>query len=102
MSKIVKSVLEEELLRLQHFLRSLVSKLKEYPQGYLLKRRIRGKIYYYLSYREGDKIRQKYLGALRENESEKIREQIKKRIVLKDQLMDAKKNVVYLKKLLKK
>ena len=77
-------------------------KLEEYPRGYLLELKMGGKVYHYLSYREGDRIRQKYLGVLPPEEMKKYKERIKDKKALKQQLSEVKANIKYLERLLKK
>ena len=102
MSKVVKGVLEEELQRLLALKDRYQEKMKDYPPGYLLKREMRGRIYYYLSYREGAKIKQQYLGHLETDKVKSYKDLIKRKGELQKQLSEVKKNIVYLERLLKK
>ncbi len=102
MSKVVKSVLEEELQRLLILKDRYQEKMKEYPPGYLLKRKMRGRVYYYLSYREGAKIRQRYLGPLEPEKLKSYKDLIKRKKELQKQFSEVKKNIAYLERLLKK
>ena len=45
MASVVKGVLQEELDRSLSLQRKYERKLADYPQGYLLERKIRGKVY---------------------------------------------------------
>ncbi len=102
MSKVVKGVLEEELQRLLALKGHYQEKIKECPPGYLLKRKMKGRVYYYLSFREGSKIKQRYLGALKPDQVESYKDLIKRKRKLQSQLSDVNKNIDYLKRLLKK
>lgn len=102
MSKVVKSVLEEELQRLLALKEHYQEKMNDYPPGYLLKREMKGRVYYYLSFRDGSKIKQKYLGALKHKQVESYKELIEKRRMLQKQISEVKKNIDYLEGLLKK
>ena len=102
MSKIVKGVLEEELKRLIVLKDNYQARMKKYPPGYLLKRKMKRRVYYYLSFREGSKIKQKYLGILKPEQVKSYKELIKRKRELQSQLSDVKKNIEYLKRLLKK
>ncbi len=42
-------------------LKELVEKLKDYPKGTLRRRMIKGGVYYYLQYREGEHVRSRYI-----------------------------------------
>lgn len=102
MPSIVKGVLREELDRSLSLKERYEKKLDEYPKGYLLERKMRGKVYYYLSYREGNRIRQKYLGSLSSEEVKKYKNRIKDKKALRQQLAEVKANIKYLERLLKK
>lgn len=102
MASVVKGVLQEELERSLSLKEKYEKKLNQYPQGYLLERKMGGKVYHYLSYREGDRIRQKYLGVLSPEEMKKYKERIKDKKALRQQLVEVKANIKYLERLLKK
>lgn len=102
MASVVKGVLQEELERSLVLKKKYEEKLNNYPQGYLLARKRAGSIYYYLSYREGERILQKYLGVLSHEEVKKYKDQIKNKHALKKQLAEVKANIKYLERLLKK
>jgi len=102
MASVVKGVLQEELDRSLSLKEKYEKKLDEYPQGYLLERKMGGKVYYYLSYRECDHIRQKYLGALSPKEIKDYKDRIKDKKSLRQQLAEVKANIKYLERLLRK
>lgn len=102
MPSIVKGVLQEELERSLFLKEKYEKKLNEYPLGYLLRRKMSGKTYYYLSYRDGERIRQKYLGLLSDEEIEDYKNRMKDKKDLKKQLAEVKNNIKYLERLLKK
>lgn len=102
MARIVKSILEEELRRVKSLQKKYEEKIAQSPQGYLLARGAEGKKFYYLSYREGDRIKQEYLGKLSEEEIKKYKEQMNLKKQLREQLKETKQNIQYLEKLLKK
>ena len=102
MASIVKGVLQEELDRSLSLKERYEQKLNDYPQGYLLKRKVGGKVYHYLSYRDGGRIRQKYLCLLSPEEVKKYKDRIKDKKALKRQLAEVKSNIKYLERLLKK
>lgn len=102
MALIIKGVLQEELERSLSLKEKYERKLEEYPQGYLLERKMGNKNYYYLSYRDGERIRQEYLGPLSPEEIKKYKDRIKDKKNLKKQLAEVKANIKYLERLLKK
>ena len=102
MASIIKGVLQEELDRSIYLKGKYKQKLDDYPQGYLLERKVGGKVYHYLSYREGNRIRQKYLGSLSSEEIKKYKDRIKDKRILRQQLSEVRANIKYLERLLKK
>lgn len=101
-SPIVKGILQEELDRVRSLKGKYEQKLKDYPPGYLLKRRVGKREYYYLSFREGDRIRQRYLGSLSLDELKAYRHKIEDKKALRGQLAEVKQNIRYLERLLRK
>ena len=102
MASVVKGVLGEELERSLSLKEKYEKKVNDHPQGYLLERKMGKKVYHYLSYREGGKIQQKYLGVLSPEEVKKYKDQIKDKMALRKQLSEVKANIKYLERLLKK
>ena len=77
-STVIRGILEEELGRNERMIRRYEKELDALPKGSIVKRVIKGKEYYYLSYREGDKVKTKYVGNSETDISE-LTEQIEKR-----------------------
>ncbi len=100
---IVKGILKEELDRARALQAKYERKIQEYPPGYLLKRkRASGKLYYYLSYRQGGQMKQEYLGPLEPAELKNYEKKIEEKNALRGQLIEVKKNIKYLERLLRK
>jgi len=59
---VLKGILKESREYYQKIGKEVGSKIASFPKGSIKKRVINGKGYYYLQYRENDKIRHKYLG----------------------------------------
>jgi len=94
--KVLKGILKESK---EHYLKVNVELKKEFsklPKGSIKKRKIGGHFYYYLQYREKDKILHKYLG---KNEPEDIINKIKRRNVLKNELKKVKEALKLLSKI---
>ena len=53
---ILDEVLIEEYERSKRFKKMYQEKLQDLPKGYLSRKNIKGKVYYYLQYRDGEKI----------------------------------------------
>jgi len=60
---ILMEVLEEELERLDRQEAAYERELQELPKGYISKKIIQGKEYYYLQRKEGGKVVSKYISA---------------------------------------
>ncbi|HJG36689.1 hypothetical protein [Enorma phocaeensis] len=73
---VLEEVLEEEYDRSVRMSRRIEAELAVLPKGSVRKREIRGHVYYYLNYREGDKVKSKYIPAA---DVEKIRLQLSRR-----------------------
>ncbi|MBP8970923.1 MAG: hypothetical protein ACOX51_00325 [Myxococcota bacterium] len=58
---ILKQVLLEEFERNNHFIESAEKEVSQLPIGYISKKSINNKSYFYYQWREGDKIRSKYI-----------------------------------------
>jgi hypothetical protein len=77
--KILKSVLNEELNRLRILNNNYEKLISKLIRGSLIRKNIKGNIYYYLNYRHGGKSIFEYLGKLSSKEHEALLDQIKER-----------------------
>lgn len=102
MARIVKGILKEELQRVKALKKQYEGKIAQCPPGYLLERKKQGQKYYYLSYREGERIRQEYLGKLSDKELKDYQNKMKLKKLLRQQLKEVKDNIRYLEKIIKK
>lgn len=87
---ILKNILKESLDYYQDLDRRYQERLKELPRGSVLKRRIAGREYFYLIYRDGRRVVSKYLGKA---EPEKILKGIAERRQIKGQMKDVAENL---------
>ncbi|MCD4784103.1 MAG: hypothetical protein K8T10_09805 [Candidatus Eremiobacteraeota bacterium] len=97
---LIKSVLQEELessLETQKYYQKEISKL---PRGSLSKKKTGGKAYYYLSYKEGSKVKTDYLGKLSDEKIKDYQDRINKRRHYQSQLRKVTKKIKYLRKVL--
>lgn len=58
---ILEQVLIEELERNKNFIDLAEKEISQLPLGYISKKRINSKTYYYHQWREGEKIKSKYI-----------------------------------------
>ena len=77
---IVKHILQEELDRLNELLSLYEKQLKNLPRGSLSKKVRDGKNYFYEAYREGKKVRFKYIGKESSEPVKKILPSYKRRM----------------------
>jgi hypothetical protein len=99
--KVIKGVLEEELensLRMKEEYEKAIAAL---PRGVLVKKEIRGRIYYYLMMREGGKIRFEYKGKLSKDDIKKYEEAKRLRAKYRKLLAQVKKQISFLERALR-
>ena len=97
----IKAVLREELdnsLRMQKRYEQVLSKL---PKGSLVKRRIKGRDYYYLVFRENGKVRSVYRGKPKPAEIAKFRSARDQRAKYRKLLSKARRQVRFLRGVLR-
>ena len=99
---VLKSILEEEQERLKQLEKELYAQYDSLPRGYLLKRRLRGGVYYYLSYREEGRVKQEYLGKLQKDEVKNYKERIEKKKRIRKELRNIRKRLEKLQKAIKR
>jgi len=97
--EIFDGIVEEELNRLKSLKRQYEHELSGYIKGCLIKKNIKGHIYYYLNYRDNKKKVFKYLGKLNEDEVSDITKEIEKRRNIKKLNIQVKKNIRRLEKI---
>ncbi|MBF0490536.1 MAG: hypothetical protein HQL15_07950 [Candidatus Omnitrophica bacterium] len=97
MRGVIKGVLAEELKNSLKMQKDYERSLKALPQGCLAKRVVRGRAYYYLVRREGQKVIYKYKGIILPQEINRYREAKEKRAQYRGLLSRVKKQVRYLK-----
>lgn len=84
--KILISTLKEELVTIKRLEQKYAKKLKELPKGSFIVRTIKGKDYGYLTHRDGESVKQKYLGRLTKEEIKLYRKAVKQKKEYKKQL----------------
>lgn len=96
---ILKGILKDSLAYYLDLERRLRARLKELPNGSILKRRIGRKDYFYLNYRNGQRVVSRYLGR---QEPKQIENGIKERRLIKQQLKEVEENLKMLRRLEKR
>ena len=85
METVIFGILREEKQRNLNMQKSYMQEIEPLRKGTIMTKNISGKIYYYLKYRQGNKIKNDYIGK-DENFVEKIRQEIEKRKYLQSVL----------------
>lgn len=98
--EILNGVLREEFERLKNLKKHYVQEMSKLPKGSLIKKNIKGNIYYYLNYRDGKKNVFKYLGKLAKHEIIELRGKIEKRRKLWRLNIKVKKDIARLKQII--
>lgn len=93
--KILKGILDESKEYYEKEQEELNEELSKLPKGSIKKRKIGKKIYYYLQYREGNKVIHDYLG---KSEPKEIIDKLKRRKALEKELKTVKDSLKLLSK----
>lgn len=93
---VIKGVLKEELNNSLRMQSSYQRELKKLPKGSLVKKRIKGRDYYYLLFREKGKVRFVYKGKVSQGEIRKYKEAKELRARYRHLLSRVKKQIRFL------
>lgn len=93
-------VLREQLARLKSMEQAYLEKLVTLPRGSIREKVVNGKSYYYLMYREGSKVKTKYL-KLSEQRLEELRFQLAQRKRYENILREVRRDCRLLKRVVK-
>lgn len=94
--RVIKGVLKEELANSLAMKKSYERELARLPQGSLVKKTIKGHVYYYLQLREEGKVRFLYKGKLDDEEIEKHEQAKEYRAKYRRLLSEVKKQIKFL------
>lgn len=92
----IKGVLKEELLNSLRMKKGYERELAKLPKGSLVKKKIKGHVYYYLVARNGSKVRFIYKGKVSEAELKKYQEAKRFRAKYRKLLSQVKKQIRFL------
>jgi hypothetical protein len=99
--KVIKGILAEELENAQQKLKVYQKELANLPKGSIVSKRIKGRLFHYLAYREGPRMVFKYQGKLDTKGLEKFRAIRKQRAQYKGFVSDLKKQIIFLERTLR-
>ena len=97
----IKDVLKEELTNSLRMAQDYERVLAELPPGSLVRKRIKGRYFYYLVFRQGAKVKTTYLGRLTRDQVREYKEKTAKRRRLKARLAQVRKQIRYLRSTLR-
>jgi len=99
--KILNGVLNEELDRLNKLKKNYEKQIAKLPKGSLIRKNVKGNIYYYLNYRQEKKKIFKYIGKLPKKELGNLLDKIEERRKLEKLNKQVKKDIKKLEKMIK-
>ena len=99
--KVIKGVLKEELTNSLQMQKSYERQLSKLPRGSLVKKKIKGRHYYYLVLREGLKVKFIYKGKLSEPEIQKYKKAKEYRAKYRKLSSELKKQIRFLRSALR-
>lgn len=99
---IIEGVLEEELQHLLEVKNEYEKELSKLPKGALVKKKIKGHIYYYLAHREGKKVIFDYQKDISEEDIKKHQEAKKDRKKYRKLLSEIKKEIKFIRRALRR
>ena len=98
----IKELLREELGNSLRMERDYQRELAKLPRGCIVKKIIGGRVYFYLAYREKDRVRFEYKGRKMENRDVAMYREAKRfRVQYRKLLSDARKQIKFLRKVLR-
>lgn len=96
----VRGVLSEELDNSERLLKRYRQEIAALPHGSLVPKKIKGGVFYYLAYRQGDKVRFDYKGKLSASEVADFKKSASRKVQYRGLIADLKKQIVFLKRAL--
>ena len=96
----ISTLVSNELIKLECMYNECENKLQNLPKGSITQKPINGKNYFYLNYRDGKKVRSKYLGN-EESYILNLKEKIRERQELEKQLKDVQKEIKLARKIVR-
>jgi hypothetical protein len=96
----VKGVLTEELGNSERMLKKYKQALDALAKGSLVLKKIKGHLFYYLAYRQGNRVRFDYKGKLSPQEIAKLNETKDLRAKYRGLIADLKKQIIFIKRAL--
>ena len=83
------SIVAKEQLRNMNMILEYTKELEVLPKGSIRAKNVKGNVYYYLNYRDGDKVVSKYIGK-DESKIDDLKKQIERRVQIEKILKELK------------
>jgi hypothetical protein len=99
---VVKSILSEELGRLQALEKKYRDHISQCPKGSISYKRRSSGVYVYLAFRQGDRVVFKYVGPEKSEQVIKLKENVHLRQAHQKKLQSVVKDIIKLEKLVKR
>jgi hypothetical protein len=96
----IKSILKEELQRLERLCQKYREEINKLPRGSISEKERKGNSYAYLAFREDGKVRFEYIGNIQSDKVKELRRLVEERRRYEGLMKQAQKNLKELKKLL--
>ena len=96
----IKSILQEELQRLEQLCQKYQEELSKLPRGSISEKERKGNSYAYLAFRENGKVHFEYIGNIQSDKVKKLRQLVEERRRYERLMKQAQNNLKELKKLL--
>ena len=96
----IRGVLLEELENSERLLKKYAQASDALPKGSLVRKKIKGRIFYYLAYRQGHRVRFEYKGKLLPDEIAKLKEAMALRAKYRGLMADLRKQIRFIKRAL--
>jgi hypothetical protein len=97
----IKDMLNEELQNSLQIRKDYERALKELPKGSLVRKVIGGHEYFYLAFRDGDKVKFDYVGKLDKDEIAKHEDAKKLRARYRRQILEVNQQIKFIRKALR-
>ena len=98
---ILMDIIQDEKERLEDLLKFYEEEISKLPKGYISKKKVNGKIYYYRSFRDKNFVKTKYIGPESSDEVKNIENKISERKKLEELYKKAKENLAEAKRALR-
>lgn len=99
--KVLKGVLKEELANSLQMKKNYERELAKLPKGSLIKKKIRGREYFYVVLRDGGKVKFIYKGKVSEDQQQKYKNAKEIRAKYRKLLSEVKKQIRFLRSVLR-